>query len=267
MIAIKHRLESSIRPATTFIRLAPYLLQVSRDPALQNILRSYLGWMPLCLFSEPVRWFTMLCTHRSRFQNPDQSPHTFYVPHLGAAPFQSPDAVSHRLEENFEAIRAEFTQVSDLEVKTPSYALVKQGTWNTFPLMRSAKPISENIERCPKTWEIAQQCPLLEDVRGGVYFSIMYPGTQVKPHCGPSNLKLRYHLTVAEEKGAKIRSGQEWRTWQEGKCLILDDSFEHEVQHTGDQRRVVLIVDCWHPDLNEAERAFLTRLHQIWHAR
>jgi aspartate beta-hydroxylase len=46
--------------------------------------------------------------------------------------------------------------------------------------------------------------------------------------------------------------------------LILDDSFEHEVRHQGDRKRVVLIVDCWHPDLTEEERNFLERLHDIW---
>ena len=139
-----------------------------------------------------------------------------------------------------------------------------EGTWNTFPLRRSTIDLDENISRCPETWSIVQQCPLLRGVSGGVYFSIMYPSTHVRPHCGPSNLKRRYHLTLEEADGARIRSGDQWRTWQEGECLILDDSFEHEVQHRGDRKRVVLIIDCWHPDLNEHERDFLARLHLVW---
>jgi aspartate beta-hydroxylase len=49
-----------------------------------------------------------------------------------------------------------------------------------------------------------------------------------------------------------------------GECLILDDSFEHEVRHDGTRRRVVLIVDCWHPDLTEPEREFITHVHRVW---
>jgi hypothetical protein len=45
---------------------------------------------------------------------------------------------------------------------------------------------------------------------------------------------------------------------------MLDDAFEHEVLQNGEKRRVVRIVDCWHPDLTDQERACLTRLHQLW---
>ena len=155
-------------------------------------------------------------------------------------------------------------EVFKFEVSTPSKALVEKGQWNTFPLMRAAEEFPENIAKCPKTWSIVQKCPLLNGVRGGVYFSIIYPGTIIQPHCGPSNLKLRYHLTILEAKDAWIRSGNEWRTWKHGECLILDDSFEHEVKHEGGTIRVVLIVDCWNPDLNEDERHFLKLIHQTY---
>lgn len=47
------------------------------------------------------------------------------------------------------------------------------------------------------------------------------------------------------------------RSWKEGKVLIFDDSFEHEVWHNGTNVRLVLIVDVWHPDLTEEERTNL----------
>ena len=37
------------------------------------------------------------------------------------------------------------------------------------------------------------------------------------------------------------------RSWREGKFIILDDSFEHEVWQEGNSIRVILIVDIWHP--------------------
>lgn len=261
---MRKRLKSIYSPIVALIRVSPLLWRVRRDPALRPVLRAHLGWMPLCIFSEPLRWVGLVLTSPWRYRNADQRPESFYAPHLPASPFGEPDDVAGLLERHVAAIRAELDGVIDMEVESPSKALVSRGKWSTFPLIRAAKRIEPNIARCPVTWSVAQQCPLPDGVRGGVYFSILAAGTRIKPHCGPSNLKLRYHLTIHEAEGARIRSGSVWRHWRRDQCLILDDSFEHEVVHDGPDRRVVLIVDCWHRDLTAAERAFLTELHNRW---
>ena len=262
--AIIKRIKTWLAAPANFIRIAQYLSEASKDKDLYPILRSYIGKMPLCIFSEPILALKMLLDADSRFQKSEQRPYAFYAPHLTAISFGKPDKISDYLEQNFQQIYDEFTTVAPPEISTPSKALVSEGTWNTFPLRRSSKLQTENISSCPQTWKIAEQCPLLEGVEGGVYFSIIYPGTHVRSHCGPSNIRYRYHLTIEEAENARIRSGSEWRSWKQGKCLILDDSFEHEVIHSGEKRRVVFIVDCWHPDLNKKEREFLSKLHQIW---
>lgn len=48
-----------------------------------------------------------------------------------------------------------------------------------------------------------------------------------------------------------------YRSWENGKFLLFDDSFEHEVWHNGTDVRVVLIIDVWHPELTEEERKSL----------
>ena len=245
-------------------KAAPVLMKYRSDKDLRRAMRSYTGTVPLCLFSEPGRWVRTLMTASRRYQRDDQRPHTFYMPDLPARPFGDPDATSELLSAHAEDIVREYAAIAPDEVTSPSVALTSAGDWKTFPLIRAAKKFEENIKACPKTWSVVEQCPIPKDVRGGVYFSILDPGTKIEPHCGPSNLKYRYHVTVKPSDGAKIRSGPEWRTWQAGQCLVLDDSFDHEVEHNGDARRVVLIVDCWHPDLTEKERVFLTELHQRW---
>jgi aspartyl/asparaginyl beta-hydroxylase (cupin superfamily) len=45
-----------------------------------------------------------------------------------------------------------------------------------------------------------------------------------------------------------------------GKCLAFEDSFEHEVYNRSKQRRIVLIVDLWHPDLTPVEVRAITAL-------
>lgn len=50
------------------------------------------------------------------------------------------------------------------------------------------------------------------------------------------------------------------RTWTEGKVLIFDDSFEHEVWQEAESFRLILIVDIWHPELTEQEKKTLTSI-------
>merc|ERR1712139_458139 len=69
---------------------------------------------------------------------------------------------------------------------------------------------------------------------GDVIFSVLTPGTRLRPHCGPSNSRLTCHLGIRVprtlEQGCKIRVAADApRGWEEGRCLVFDDSFEHEV--------------------------------------
>ena len=48
------------------------------------------------------------------------------------------------------------------------------------------------------------------------------------------------------------------RVWEEGKVLIFDDSFEHEVWHDSDSYRLIFIIDVWHPELSQHQRQVLT---------
>jgi hypothetical protein len=261
---LRRTLAPFVSPFKAIIQLAPYLYRVRNRPELREVQRSYLWWMPLNLFSEPIHWLRMLLTSRRRYAKADQRPYRFYVPHLSSVPFPEPDATARSLESDFEAIAREYWQVAEEEVPSPNVGrLVDRGKWTSFHLSRDARPIEENIARCPRTWAAANRCALLKGMVGLLYFSILEPGTHVRPHCGPTNLRLRYHLGIETDEGAVIRCGDEWSTWTRGECLVLDDSFEHEVRHEGTRRRVVLIVDCWHPQLTDAEREFLTKVHRV----
>ncbi|EPY80301.1 hypothetical protein CB1_000844034 [Camelus ferus] len=47
------------------------------------------------------------------------------------------------------------------------------------------------------------------------------------------------------------------RAWEEGKVLIFDDSFEHEVWQDAASFRLIFIVDVWHPELTPQQRRSL----------
>jgi len=122
------------------------------------------------------------------------------------------------------------------------------GDWSVYYLYLHNMDFAENRARCPET------CKAIDAV-GSQYhhamFSALAPCTHVTKHCGPTNKKLRCHLPLVVPPGdtCRIRVGDETRTVQEGRCLVFDDSWEHEAWNDGDGTRVVLILDVWHPDL------------------
>ena len=89
-------------------------------------------------------------------------------------------------------------------------------------------------------------------------FSLLEPGTIVRPHTGRSNTRLRIHLPLSEPADGEaqllgIEVGGETRRWQAGIGIAFDDSFVHRVWHNGSTPRLVLIVDIWHPSLSSWE--------------
>ncbi|XP_049880385.1 aspartyl/asparaginyl beta-hydroxylase isoform X3 [Pectinophora gossypiella] len=136
--------------------------------------------------------------------------------------------------------------------------LKERGEWSQMDLFVRGQEIPGRCKRAPVTCSIIRAEPAAAGCRRGqIKFSAMEPGTHVRPHVGPTNCRLRMHLGLSNTKDTYIRVDQETRQWQEGKVLLFDDSFEHEVWHNGTGKRLVLIVDVWHPDLTAAERRSL----------
>ena len=92
----------------------------------------------------------------------------------------------------------------------------------------------------------------------------MDAGTHVHAHSGPTNCRLRAHLGLqvpSDPTGlSTLRVADQQLTWEEGKLLVFDDSFDHEVWYDNPQKkpRIVLIVDLWHPELTKAQRKSLS---------
>ena len=99
----------------------------------------------------------------------------------------------------------------------------------------------------------AGSCPA-----GQIKLSVMSGATEVRPHCGLANTKLRAHLPllVPSDPPPWLRVAETHLTWQEGEMIVFDDSFEHEVRHESNKTRIVLILDINHPGLSEEKRAW-----------
>jgi aspartate beta-hydroxylase len=139
--------------------------------------------------------------------------------------------------------------------QTEDENLSEKGDWRQFNLFLRGVKIEENCKRAPATCKIIDQIPPAKtNKRGQVKFSIMSPNAHIFAHTGPTNCRLRAHLGLKIPTGPRIRVANETKKWIEGKLIIFDDSFDHEVWNDGKEFRLVLIVDLWHPDLKDSTK-------------
>ncbi len=143
------------------------------------------------------------------------------------------------LESNWQVIKHELNQLCQRDfIPWPERYLYGKG-WNTFGLYAFGIRINKNCDLCPETTRLIESIPGLATAG----FSSLTPGTHIAPHTGYQDGQLRCHLGLIIPEGCGIRVGTETRTWQEGKCLMFDDTLEHEAWNKGNSTRIVLLID------------------------
>lgn len=135
-------------------------------------------------------------------------------------------------------------------------ALNYSPNWNAFFFYRDGRRFEDNCRRCPITAQLLDNLPLsrVAEHSPEVFFSVLKPGAYIPPHTGVINTRLVTHLPLIIPPDCGIRVGDETRGWKEGKCIVFDDTFEHEAWNRSNQTRVVLIFDIWNPYLTETEK-------------
>ncbi|XP_059529083.1 aspartyl/asparaginyl beta-hydroxylase isoform X10 [Myotis daubentonii] len=186
---------------------------------------------------------------------------------LKAQPWWTPKETGYTelvksLERNWKLIRDEGLAVMDKAkglFLPEDENLREKGDWSQFTLWQQGRKNENACKGAPKTCSLLDKFPETTGCRRGqIKYSIMHPGTHVWPHTGPTNCRLRMHLgLVIPKEGCKIRCANETKTWEEGKVLIFDDSFEHEVWQDATSFRLIFIVDVWHPELTPQQRRSL----------
>ncbi|XP_057370981.1 aspartyl/asparaginyl beta-hydroxylase-like isoform X1 [Daphnia carinata] len=186
----------------------------------------------------------------------------YNVDRLTAQPWWDKEATTYGpffdlLEANWRQIRNEGVALLTLEspegFANESEKLRDSGDWKQFELFGQGRKNAAHCNQAPVTCTLIENYPPALCKRGQVKFSIMHPGTHVWSHTGPTNCRLRAHLGLVVPDGAKLRVGNTIKSWEEGKFVVFDDSFDHEVWHNGSSYRLVLIVDLWHPELTTDE--------------
>jgi aspartate beta-hydroxylase len=131
--------------------------------------------------------------------------------------------------------------------------------WSACYLVKDGGEVPANAARCPDTMSALQDVPLCR-IAGrtpSVLFSLLRPGTRIKPHHGFTNARLICHLPLIVPPDCGLRVGNETHTWREGELVIFDDSIEHEAWNLSKELRVVLLFDVWRPELTDQERTLV----------
>lgn len=161
---------------------------------------------------------------------------------------------AHEFEENWTVIRQELDQVlQDVEalpnfqdISTRQYRIANDNRWKTYFFKAYSFKAQKNCDRCPETAKLLEKVPGLKVA----FFSILAPGKHIPRHRGKHKGLIRYHLglKVPEPRDqCRIQIDDQVAHWEEGKSLIFDDTYYHEVWNDTDGYRVVLFLDVLRP--------------------
>jgi ornithine lipid ester-linked acyl 2-hydroxylase len=168
------------------------------------------------------------------------------------------------LEANWQIIQQELCQLTESQFVPWKETFLYNTGWDVFGLYAFGDRIHENCALCPETSRIVENIPGLITAA----FSSLKPKTHIKPHVGYrytydngtltrselNNTVLRCHLGLIVPAtytaiGCAIRIGDEFRNWEEGKCLVFEDTVEHEAWNRSQGKRVILLIDFTKPNL------------------
>ena len=202
-------------------------------------------------------------------------PHIWTMPGLRRSPIwdvpdEKPlDFITVLFEEKqiLETIRGEYEYISIQEDGWKTNT-TPAGRWRVFHLFNQGVKVRENCQCCPETVRHLESLQgfMKGNVFGNAMFSSLEPGSHIETHTGPCNYRLRCHLPLVVPEGYCMRVGECAISWQVGKMLIFDDSYVHTVWHSqtrsNAQKRVLLIFDIWHPEVDGRERELINYIFQ-----
>lgn len=161
------------------------------------------------------------------------------------------------LEAHADEIRCELEEILKNEANIPRFheidkiqtriSDVGESPWRVFVFKAYDNWVEGNCEKAPKTVALLRQIPTVTTAM----FSILGPKKHIPPHIGLYKGILRYHLGLIVPKSAPcyiVVAGQKYQ-WEEGKGVLLDDTYLHHVYNESDETRVVLFCDVYRNDL------------------
>ncbi|MDE0284252.1 MAG: aspartyl/asparaginyl beta-hydroxylase domain-containing protein [Gammaproteobacteria bacterium] len=171
-------------------------------------------------------------------------------------PFLDPSAFSwvRTLEADWELIRAELDRLLEAPERIPNfqdisrdqYNISRDDKWKSYFLYGYGYKMENNCKACPETTRILESIPDMFTA----FFSVLAPGKHIPLHRGPYRGLLRCHLALVVPEPREdcwIEVGGETSTWEEGRCIVFDDTYRHRVENNTGGRRVVMFIDIRRP--------------------
>ena len=154
------------------------------------------------------------------------------------------------LEARWRDIRAELDRVLQRPEDIPNFQdisrdqvnITQDDRWKTFFLYGYGYCMDSHCAFCPETTRLIESIPGMYTA----FFSVLSPGKHIPLHRGPYKGVLRCHLgLIVPEPRAQcwIEVGGQMARWDEGKCLMFDDTYKHQVHNDTPGTRVILFLD------------------------
>ena len=118
--------------------------------------------------------------------------------------------------------------------------------WSVYGLVAFGTRIDGALRACPKTASVLDHVPGLTTAG----FSRLSPGAHIQPHSGWVRTVYRLHMGLVVPPNCALRVGNEIRPWQEGRCLVFDDTLEHEAWNRSQESRIVFLLDFLRPGID-----------------
>jgi aspartate beta-hydroxylase len=211
--------------------------------------------------------------------DPRQRPKFLYIPGLTDMPYHDPRLQSwaNRLDEACDVIRGEALALLSDRGQFESFLTFgpnanvsdyvggdgEKPSWDAFFFYRHGQRYDANHIRCPQTSQVLDSIDLCR-IRGQapeVCFSLLAPGSHIKAHHGVTNSRLVMHLPLKVPRDCALNvidAGE--HHWREGRLMMFDDTYQHEAWNRSSDTRVILLMDCWNPQLSAEERLAITAL-------
>ena len=160
-----------------------------------------------------------------------------------------------KLEDNWTTIRDEADQVLGDKSAMPPVRLISpdhgriatDDGWKSYVLWGYGLRSKENCARCPNTAQLLERIPGLLSAM----FSVLDPHSHIPRHTGPTKAIVTGHLGLRiprQPERCHMQIADTDYVWQEGRMVLFDDMYEHEVWNDTDERRVVLLLHIERPE-------------------
>ena len=197
-------------------------------------------------------------------EDPLQRPTILYLDGFDDHAWHDPKRypVTSILEGASSLIRSEFFDRTPAPERWHEYSEgVADRKWRACWFYRRGRRLRETAALYPRTSALIDEHSRpggpLASTLGDCFLSRLEPRGRIPPHNGLCNISLVCHLALGVPERCGIRVGTESRSWEEGSCLLFDDTFEHEAWNESDSDRYVLVLPLWQDGVSPFEREFM----------